>query len=147
MAKPPMDTTANTSPAAKPKKPVIKMPKTIGACADMLYELRAKRSAAQKIADELEAQEKAVKEHIIQTLPKSEASGVAGKVARVTVVTKDVPQVENWDDFYKHVKKTGSFDLMQRRLADTAVKERWDAGKQVPGVKVFHAVSVSLNKL
>ena len=56
MAKPPMDTTANTSPAAKPKKPVIKMPKTIGACADMLYELRAKRSAAQKIADELEAE-------------------------------------------------------------------------------------------
>ena len=60
--------------------------------------------------DEVEAEEKALKEHIIQTLPKSEASGVAGKVARVTVVTKDVPQVKDWDAFYKYVSKTKSFD-------------------------------------
>lgn len=124
-----------------------KFPKALGACADRLYQLRAQRLSVQKQVDELWAEEKALKSHIIDTLPKSEASGVAGKLARVTVVTKDIPQVKDWDTFYKYVKKTGQFDLLQRRLTDTAVKERWEAGKEIPGVEHFKAVTVSLNKV
>lgn len=128
-------------------KPKYKFPKALGACADKLFELRAKRLAMQKEVDAVEAEEKAYKEHIINTLPKSEASGVAGKLARVTVVTKEVPQVKDWDAFYKFVKKTGQFDLLQRRLTDAAIKERWEHGKEIPGVEHFNAVSVSINKV
>jgi hypothetical protein len=124
-----------------------KFPKAMGACADKLFELRNKRLAGQKLVDEVEAEEKALKAYIIENLPKSEASGVAGKLARVTVVTKQVPQVKDWDAFYKYVKKTGSFDLMQKRLTDAAIKERWEAGKEIPGVEHFNAVSVSINKV
>jgi len=124
-----------------------KFPKALGACADKLFELRNKRLAEQKKVDEIAAEETALKNHIIENLPKSEASGVAGKLARVTVVTKQVPQVKDWDAFYKYVKKTGSFDLMQKRLIDGAIKERWEAGKEVPGVGHFNAVSVSINKV
>ena len=125
----------------------MKFPKTIGACADQLFKLRQKRIDMQKEVDEVAEEEKALKEHIIETLPKSQASGVAGKLARVSVVTKPVPQVEDWEAFYKHVARTKSFDLLQRRVSDGAVKERWEAGKKVPGVKVFNAVTISLNKL
>lgn len=125
----------------------FKFPKALGACADKLFELRNKRLAEQKKVDEIAAEETALKNHIIENLPKSEASGVAGKLARVTVVTKQVPQVKDWDAFYKYVKKTGSFDLMQKRLTDAAIKERWEAGKEVPGVEHFNAVSVSINKV
>ena len=124
-----------------------KFPKALGACADKLFELRNKRLAEQKKVDEIAAEESALKNHIIENLPKSEASGVAGKLARVTVVTKQVPQVKDWDAFYKYVKKTGSFDLMQKRLTDAAIKERWEAGKEVPGVEHFNAVSISINKV
>ncbi len=124
-----------------------KFPKALGACADKLFELRNKRLAEQKKVDEIAAEETALKNHIIENLPKSEASGVAGKLARVTVVTKQVPQVKDWDAFYKYVKKTGSFDLMQKRLTDAAIKERWEAGKEVPGVEHFNTVSVSINKV
>lgn len=129
------------------EKPKFKFPKTMGACADRLYELRQKRLEEQKKVDLIEAEEKALKEHIIQNLPKSEASGVAGKLARVTIVTKVVPQVKDWDAFYKYVKKTGQFDLMQRRINDGAIKERWEAGKEIPGVEHFQAVTVSINKV
>lgn len=125
----------------------FKPPKNLGACADRLYELRQQRLTVQKEVDKLAAEEAALREHIINTLPKSEASGIAGKLARVTVVTKQVPQVKDWDAFYKFVKKTGSFDLLQRRLTDQAIKERWEAGKEVPGVEHFNAVSISLNKV
>ena len=124
----------------------IKLPKTMGACADLLYETREKRLAAQKIVDDLAKQEAAVREHIINNLPKTD-TGASGKRARVSVVTKQVPQVKDWDKFYAHVKKTGQFELMQRRLADTAIRERWDNGKQIPGVEAFGVVSVSMNKI
>lgn len=125
----------------------MKMPKTIGACADLLYATRQKRLALQKDVEKLEAEESELREHIIQTLPKSEASGVAGKVARVSVGKKEVPTVKDWDAFYRYVKKTGAFELLQRRVTEVAVKERWEAGEQVPGVEKFHAVTVSINKL
>ena len=125
----------------------MKIPKTIGACADLLYATRQRRLALSKQVEQLEAEESELREHIINTLPKSEASGVAGRVARVTVHTKDVPQVKDWAKFYAYVKKTGQFDLMQRRLADGAVKERLEAGKKLPGVEVFRATVVSLNKV
>lgn len=124
-----------------------KFPKAMGACADMLFELRAKRLEMQRAIDLVAAEESALKNHIINNLPKSEASGVAGKLARVTVVTKIVPQVKDWDALYKYVKKTGDFDLMQKRLTDTAIKERWDNGKEVPGVERFNVVSISMNKI
>lgn len=129
------------------EKPKFKFPKTMGACADRIYELRRTRLDAQKEVDKIAAEEAALKEHIINSLPKSEASGVAGKVARVTVVTKELPQVKDWEAFYKYVKRTGSFDLMQRRLTDSAVKERWEAGKEIPGVEHFNAVTISINKV
>lgn len=127
--------------------PEYKFPKALGACADRVYELRAKRLAAQKLVDAIEEEEKALKEHLINNLPKSEASGVAGKTARVTVTTKHVPQVEDWDLFYKHVKKTGDFDLFQRSISKAAVEARWEANKKVPGVKAFNAVSLSITKV
>lgn len=129
------------------EKPKYKFPKAMGACADRLYQLRQKRLEMQKEVDKVAAEETALKNHIIENLPKSEASGVAGKLARVTVVTKQIPQVKDWDAFYKYVKKTGSFDLMQRRITDAAIKERWEAGKEVPGVEHFNAVSISINRV
>lgn len=132
---------------AAPAKPKFKFPKALGACADRLFTLREQRLEAQKAVDLLAAEESAIKQHIINTLPKSEASGVAGKLARVTVVTKQIPQVKDWDKLYAHVKKTGQFELLQRRLTDAAIKERWENGKKVPGVEAFNAVTVSVNKV
>ncbi len=128
------------------KTPTLKLPKTMGACADLLFTTREARLKLQKEVDELAKTEAAVREHIINNLPKTD-TGASGKLARVSVVTKQVPQVKDWDKFYAFVKKTGQFDLVQRRLADTAIRERWDNGKEVPGVEAFGAVSVSLNRL
>jgi len=125
----------------------MKIPKTLGACADALYQLRGARLKLQKEVDALKADETALSAHIIDTLPKSQATGVAGKLARVSVVGKDVPQVQDWDAFYKYVTRTKQFDLLQRRLSDAAVMERLIANKKIPGVGLFRVTRVSLGKL
>ena len=92
------------------------IPKTLGACADKLWQLREKRSQLQHQADTLEAEEKAIKEYLINNLPKSEADGVTGKVAKVLIKTRSVPSVKDWDSFYKHILKTGDFSLLARKV-------------------------------
>ena len=81
----------------------FKIPKNLGACADQLFKTRQKRLELQKAVDELAAEESALKEHLINTLPLSEASGVSGKLARVTINVKEIAQVKDWEAFYKYV--------------------------------------------
>lgn len=140
---------APKEPKAEPKPvaPKYKFPKTVGACADYLFTLKAKRLEQSKVVAAMEAEESALKEYIIQTLPKSETTGVAGKLARVTVVTKQVPQVKDWDKFRAFIVKNKRWDLMQKQISAGAIKEIWDAKKQVPGVESFTATTISLNKI
>ena len=137
------------------KETDYKLPKKLtGAIADRLKDVRDRRLALQKQVDALEAEENAIKEHIIQLLPKSETSGIAGANARVTVVNKIRPQwqeagedgVTGWEKLLKHMKKTGDWDLISHALAGAAIKERWDNGKTVPGVTEYQYPFVSLTK-
>jgi len=131
--------------AAKPKKIVV--PKTLGACADRLYAIKAEMSALNKKGEELDKERKAIQEHVINTLPKSNATGVAGKVANVKTMTVEVPQVKDWDVFYGYVRKTKRTDLLQRRLSEGAINEILDSGKKIPGVEPFPVVKISLTKV
>jgi len=124
----------------------MKIPKAIGACADLLWKLRQDRLAIQKKVEAMEKDEVALREHIIRTLPKSEASGVSGRLANVRIVSDEVPTVKNWEAFYAYVRKTGSFDLLQRRLAKEAVNERLEDRVKLPGVEVIKIPKVSLTK-
>jgi hypothetical protein len=123
------------------------IPDTIGAAVDALYSTRLLRLEVQKEVEKLAKFEAELKDHLIQTLPKSDSTGAAGKLARVTIVPKTVPTVEDWDKLYAYVRKTKDFSLLQKRLSDAAVVERWDAGKEVPGIGRFTVVGVSVNKL
>lgn len=122
-------------------------PKTLARCADVLYATRAKRYALQGEIKALEEIEKQLKDRLIRELPKSQATGIAGRVARARIVKDEVPQTRDWEALYAHIRETGEFELLQRRLTKTAVQERWDDGKEVPGVESFTVVSVSLEKV
>lgn len=132
----------NVPDAWKPKP----LPKKIGDCIDMVFDAYQARRAKQKEIDALEQEEKRVKEHIINTFKKADIDGARGERGSVSLSEKDVPKVEDWDQFYAHIKKTGDFDLLQRRPGEAACQERWQDGKEIPGVSKFHKVDVKLNE-
>lgn len=124
----------------------MKIPKTLGACADRLLELRHAKAELNRALEALEEERRAVEAKLIAELPKSEAAGVTGHAANARVVTKQVPTAKDWDQIYKHVLRTKDFALLQRRLSEGAVKELWEAGKAVPGVEAFTVVTVSVTQ-
>ena len=129
------------------KEKTYKFPKTMGACADKVYELRNKRLEQQKIVDAIEDEEKALKKHIIENLPKSEATGAAGKIARVSVISFEVPQVKDWEAFWKAFNKKTDTDLLQRSVNKAAINERLEAGKKVAGVEIYKDLKLSITKV
>jgi hypothetical protein len=130
-----------------PKLEPFTLPKSLAQCADLLYLTRQNRLAIQKVVEELEKRESQLKEKIIAELPVSQATGIAGAVARATIVPKTIPRAIDWAEIFKYIKKTDAFDLVQRRLSDGAVNERWEHGVEIPGVERFNTKTVSLNKV
>lgn len=129
-----------------PKVPKLKIPKALGACADMLFDLKQERLALEKVVDSMKANEKTLTDHIIDNLPKGD-TGACGKHHKAVVVTEAIPRVEDWDKTYAYIKRHNAFELLQRRLNAAAVRERLEDGKTIPGVGSFTAVKVSLTKV
>lgn len=125
----------------------FEVPENLATAVDLLYTTRQARLEIQKQVDALQARESALREHLINTLPKSDATGIAGRVARATIVVKTEPTVENWDEFWAWVSKTKSYDCVQRRISAPAIRDRWENKKVVKGVGTVQVVTVSLNKV
>lgn len=129
----------------RPRK--FKVPRRLGDCADLLYQLREQRYTLQHAVDAIHEQEQKLKDKIIAELPKSSATGVAGRVARVQVTAEQKPTVEDWTALYAFIQREGRFDLLQRRVSEAAVVEMWKADAEVPGVGTFNVVNVSCTAL
>ncbi len=126
--------------------PKFKVPKTLGECADRLFSIDLLKSKANRVADLLDEERIVIENHLKLALPKIKGDGVSGKKGKVRVYKKDVPQAFDWAALEKHIKKTGEFDLLQRRLSGGAVVARWEKKKKIPGVKPFQVVVVSVTK-
>ena len=130
---------------------IFKPPKSLAACADLLYETRAERLALQKQAEELAKQEAALKDYLIERLPAQQASGISGKLAHACVVSDTIPIYDGdagKEALWAHIRKTGQIELVQGlRLSLPAIRERWEAGKEVPGVTRMQKHDISITKV
>ncbi len=134
-----------------PKMP--KMPKSLGACVDKYHEARQKRLDMQKEVDALKEVENFIYNHIIDNIPKGDG-GAVGKQYKAIRVDEDVYSIDDDDAFYGFIKKTGSFDLLNRAINQKAVRERLEDEKfakkfpkGVPGTKAFNRIKLSVTKV
>lgn len=132
-------------------KPVeFKIPTNIAQAVDLYGETKKKRLEKEKEAEVLADQEKLLKNHLIESIPKSDATGVAGKIWRVAVMLKErvIVDSENggWDAVAAWAKKNklAPHEFMQKRLNEAVFKERLAAGKKIDGVRVDTYSDISL---
>lgn len=73
-----------------------------------------------------------------------------GKKASVSFTSTTAAQVEGdegWTQLYAYIKKTGHFQLLQRRVSDPTYRELLEAGKKVPGLQPFTKVRINLRAI
>lgn len=124
----------------------MKMPTTIGATIDLLFKLREQRKEIEAKAAAVKDQEAALESHLMNNFDKSGLDGAKGKLATASITYSDVANVTDWDAVYKHIVKTKSFDLLQKRISVTACRERWADKKVVPGVEINTISTLRLTK-
>ena len=131
-----------------PTKASSKFPKSPGGCVDAIYKLDTQLKDLKKEVKLLEEKRKLLADHTQNTFKKSDLVAAKGKFAQVEFKQKRVWNVEDWDEFYKWVKKTGHFQCMQKRLSDAAIAEIMEDKKNrsKPPVKPYDFFRMSVTQ-
>jgi len=95
---------------------------------------RTQRLAKEKEAAEIKELEETLKDAIISKFKEQGLKALGAENGTVKMSSAIEPVGQDWIATWAYIRETGEFDLLHRRLANLAVKERWDAGKEVPGV-------------
>ncbi len=125
----------------------LKMPTTLGATIDLLWSLREERKSAEVIVNEIKEKEAAVEAHLMNNFDKSGLDGAKGKYGLATLKRSTVADVTDWPAFYAYIQKNKAWELLQKRPAITAIRERWDANKVIPGLEPKEVTQLSLTKV
>lgn len=120
-------------------------PKELGNLADQYWHAYNVRLNAERAAKELKGIESKLYAQLVTELQSQELTSVGGQVVRLTLTRSTEPVVKDWQAVYAYMTEHQDFSLMQKRLAAPAIKERWEAGEQIPGVETFvvHKLSKS----
>lgn len=114
--------------------------------------MRDARSALKKRYEQedniIKAQMDRLEAHMLQSLMSSNlmrASTSGGTVYRQVEFT---PRVDDWEALYTHIKQTGNFDLLERRVGKTAVRRFMDTHAEMapPGVSVMREWKIGVRK-
>lgn len=124
-------------------------PASLGACVDLYHEVKELRLQMEKqLAGGVKALENALKEHLIANLSKSDDTGIAGRKYRAQVVTARKIKVADWGVFHSWIRKNDRFDMLQKRIAETAASDWVDQEKRLlPGTEIINVPDLSVRKI
>ena len=101
---------------------------------DQVALLRRDRLALQKQVDEMKAKEDSEAAAIAREMLECGISELQGDVGKIKLKTVESAEVTDYHALYEYIRETNSFDLLQRRVSLSGVRERWQKGNDVPGV-------------
>jgi hypothetical protein len=135
----------------RPARPGSPIPENMGAVADEYAQTRQFRLAMEKIVEPVQERESELRQHMIKNLEKSRGAGkdtgAAGRLYRVQIKDKETPKVADWPTFWAFIKRTGRFDLLQKRLSDKAVMDMVEADEMPDGIETILVPDVSVTKV
>lgn len=106
---------------------------------------RGQRLEMEKDIEPIKEHEELLKKAIIAKYQEQGLTALGTPVGTVKMKEAEEPDPTDWIALWDHIKQTGDFSLLHKRVTAAAVKERWELGKEVPGVgrKTVYTLSVS----
>lgn len=110
---------------------------TLGSLIDKYQKVREQKRAAEEKVKEINGQLEEVEGEIFAAMESAGVEKAAGKLASASISSSTVPQVQDWDEFYKYIGRKKYFHLLERRPSATGCRELFDMGQKIPGVEPF----------
>jgi hypothetical protein len=108
--------------------------------------LRAQRLNLDKEAALVKEQEELLKDAIISKMREGNMNAIGADNGLVKMSKLVEPVATDWPQVWAHIRSTNHFDLLHKRLANVAIKERWEAGEDIPGVGRAEVYKLSVSK-
>ena len=118
--------------------------KTIGQIADEARKIYIEKRDAEAAVTKLK---EAYDKKLLELMEAADLQGLAGgkgTIASFTIGEDVVPQVADWNKFYKFIYKNNYGHLLERRPSVTGCRELWDTKGPIPGVEKFTKRKVNL---
>ena len=120
----------------------------IGSMTDKLFDLREKKRELEDKIKALETEAGEIEEVLMGRLEAEGTRNGSGRKASISITVTEVANVIDWDDFHKWIKRTGNFQVLQRRVSDAAWREVRDLkGVAPPGTQTFSKKRLNLRAL
>ena len=119
---------------------------TPGEIANLRYDMQQERMTAAKHVEKLKKVEKILDDYILNNLLVGSTTKAGGSRGGISKQLTTIAVVTDWPAFYTFIAANDAWDLMQKRAAVGALRERWDNETEVPGVERGSAVKVHVSK-
>lgn len=118
---------------------------TIGSMTDLYVTLRNKKAELNAEIAKLDAQLKETEGQLIDRLEAEGSTKGSGKLGTCSITQSVVFNAVDWSKIEAFVKKTGHFQVFQRRLSLDAVREIVEnSGKPIPGTEPFNTKKINV---
>lgn len=123
------------------------IPKSMGLVTDQLKEVSELRLAMQQEVDIVKGRETELRAHLLDNLADSDDRGAVGKKYKSLITKEPVATADDWDLIHDYVYENDAFHLLGKSLNQKAVKELWDDGIKIPGIKKMQNKKLSITKV
>jgi len=129
----------------KLKLRIIKRP--VGASIDAMFDLREKKRALEEQVKEVEQELAVYTESLLESMTAQGLTSGRGDKATASITSTVCANIQDWDVLTAFVKKTGNFQLFQRRVSDPAFRELLAKKGVVPGLAEYNNIRLNLTTL
>jgi hypothetical protein len=105
---------------------------------------RVQRLAEQKKVDRLEETEKKLKALVIAKMVKAKQTSTGAQKYGANYSKKNKPVAGDWSKIYAYIRENNEFDLLQKRLMESAIQARWDDKIEIPGIITFPVEDITM---
>jgi hypothetical protein len=124
-----------------------KLTGSIGDNIDRMWALRERKRELEAKVKEIEGEISGVEEVLMKQLDDQGVTASRGSKATASISTSVVATIADWDALCKYIKRSGHFQLFQRRISDPAFRELAEQKGAVPGLDSFVKKKLNLKSL
>src|SRR5512139_3306641 len=119
----------------------------LGQRIDALLRLRRQRAEAERRVAALGAAIAAAEQVILTELAATGLTSGRGRIAQATASPHAYPVIDDYEKFTRYVRRADAFELLQRRPAVAAIRERWEANERVPGIGAVSIIKLNVTAI
>ena len=117
---------------------------TLGEQADKLRKIYLRKKEAEEVVKAIGEEYERESLVLMELADDQKTTTGKGAIASFSIGDSVVPQVKDWDAFYKYIAKNKYYHLLERRPSVTGCRELFDTKGAIPGVEKFTKRKINL---